>query len=72
MRVADVIKCLSDLNPNADLKITHIKGGLTTWIKIVPYGNNEVWLTPFSKEPDSTLYDYDRCCPGACNVDFNE
>lgn len=72
MRVADFIECLKGLNPNADLKITQASGGLTTWIRIVPYGNNEVWLTPFSEEPDSSWYDYERCCPGACNGDFNE
>ena len=72
MRVADLIEHLKSLNPNADLKITNTNGGLTRWIRIVPYGNNEVWLTPFSNQPDSTCYDYERCCPGACNGDFNE
>jgi hypothetical protein len=72
MRVGDLVEYLKNLNPNTDLKITQLNGGLTTWIKIVPYGNDEVWLTPFSEEPDLSWYDYDRCCPGACNGDFNE
>lgn len=71
MRVADLIKCLSSLNPNADVKITQASGGLTTWIRITPYCD-EVWLSPLSEDPDSSWYDYDRCCPGACNGDFNE
>ena len=71
MIVADLIEHLKGLNPNSDLKITQINGGLTTWIKIVPH-DNEVWLMPFSEQPESTWYDYERCCPGPCNGDFNE
>lgn len=71
MRVADLVECLKDLDPNTDLKITNIYGGLTRWIKIIPH-DNEVWLVPLSEQPDSTSYDYDRCCPGPCNGDFNE
>lgn len=71
MRVADLIEHLKSLNPNADLKITNTNGGLTCWIKILPY-DKEVWLVPFINHPDSTCYDYERCCPGACNGDFNE
>lgn len=71
MRVADLIEHLKSLNPNADLKITNTNGGLTRWIKIFPHGD-EVWLVPFSNQPDSTCYDYERYFPGACNGDFNE
>lgn len=71
MRVADLMECLKSLNPNADLKITKINGYLTRWISIIPH-DNEVWIVPSSVQPDSTCYDYERCCPGACNGDFNE
>lgn len=71
MRVADLIEHLKGLNPNSDLKITQTNGNLTRWIKIVPH-DSEIWLLPFSEQPDSTWYDYERCCPGACNGDFNE
>lgn len=37
MRVDDLIKYLKGFNPNTDLKITQINGGLTTWIRIVPH-----------------------------------
>jgi hypothetical protein len=45
MRVADLIKCLSSLNPNADIKITQANGGLTTWIRIVPYCDDFIYVT---------------------------
>lgn len=71
MRVGDLVEYLNGINPNTDLKITQRNGCLTTWIKVIPH-DNEIWLMPFSEQSDSSCYDYDRCCPGACNGDFNE